>query len=128
MGEHCSTPFECGFSDYYSQDLPKIEFPIQWLPRISTNKIQELAAEQIDDMRDVGDNLLNEVRQRVKQHTLKKTVYFDKKGAKSDLAGLTAPAYFLDFETINFSVPIWKGTRPYQQITFLFSVDRKSVV
>lgn len=122
MGNHCTTPFECGFSDYCSQDLPKVEFPIQWLPRISAKKVQELAAEQIDDMRDVGDNLLNEVQQRVKQHTLKKTVYFDKKGAKSDLAGLTFPAYFLDFETIQFAVPIWKGTKPYQQITFQFSV------
>ncbi len=34
------------------------------------------------------------------------------------------PAYFMDFETIQFAVPIWKGTRPYQQIPFQFSVHR----
>lgn len=28
----------------------------------------------------------------------------------------------MDFETIQFAVPIWKGTRPYQQIPFQFSV------
>jgi hypothetical protein len=36
------------------------------------------------------------------------------------------PAYFLDFETIQFAVPIWKGTRPYQQIPFQFSIHRLS--
>ncbi len=29
---------------------------------------------------------------------------------------------FLDFETAMFAVPIWKGTRPYQQIPFQFSL------
>jgi len=32
----------------------------------------------------------------------------------------------MDFETIRFAVPIWKGTRPYQQIPFQFSVHRLS--
>ena len=32
----------------------------------------------------------------------------------------------MDFETIQFVVPIWKGTRPYQQIPFQFSVHRLS--
>lgn len=122
MGEHCTTPFECGFSDYCSQDLPKTEYPIHWLPRISAKKIQELVSNKIIDMRHVEESHLNEIQQRVKQHTLSNTVFFDREGAKADLEGLTLPAYFLDFETINFSVPIWKGTRPYQQITFQFSL------
>jgi hypothetical protein len=32
----------------------------------------------------------------------------------------------LDFETISFAVPIWAGTRPYQALTFQFSVHRVS--
>jgi Domain of unknown function(DUF2779) len=32
----------------------------------------------------------------------------------------------MDFETIQFPVPIWKGTRPYQQVPFQFSVHRVS--
>ncbi|MFX7098627.1 DUF2779 domain-containing protein, partial [Acinetobacter baumannii] len=30
----------------------------------------------------------------------------------------------LDFETVSFAVPIWKGTSPYQQIPFQFSMHR----
>jgi hypothetical protein len=62
------------------------------------------------------------MQQRVKQHTLANTVYFDAAGAAADLAAHSLPAYFLDFETIQFAVPIWKGTRPYQMITFQFSL------
>ena len=66
--------------------------------------------------------MLNERQLRVKTHTLAQTTYFDAKGAAADLAPQDFPAYFMDFETINFAVPIWKGTRPYQQIPFQFSV------
>ena len=37
------------------------------------------------------------------------------------LEGYPYPRYYLDFETVQFAVPIWKGTRPYQQITFQWS-------
>jgi hypothetical protein len=53
---------------------------------------------------------------------LEKTVYHDAPGSMADLAPHGLPALFLDFESIQFAVPIWKGTRPYQQIPFQFSV------
>jgi hypothetical protein len=121
-GIHCDKPYECGFYDYCSRDEPKPEYPVYWLPRISATKIQNLAAQGVDDLSDVPDDLLNVMQQRVKQHTLANTVYFDAAGAAADLAAHTLPAYFLDFETIQFAVPIWKGTRPYQMITFQFSL------
>ncbi len=76
----------------------------------------------IDDLRAVPDELLNAKQRLVKQHTLANTVYFDAEGAAADLAQYGFPAYFLDFETIQFAVPIWRGTRPYQQIPFQFSL------
>jgi hypothetical protein len=36
------------------------------------------------------------------------------------------PRAFLDFETINFAVPIWKGARPYQQVPFQWSLHLES--
>lgn len=121
-GDHCDTPFECGFYSYCSRDEPKPECPVYWLPRFPSAKARELAAQGVDDLRTVPDDLLNDRQQRVKDHTLANTVFFDMAGAAADLATHSFPAYFLDFETIQFAVPIWKGTRPYQQITFQFSL------
>ena len=64
------------------------------------------------ELDDVPDGLLNERQLRVKTHTLSGTTYFDAHGAAADLASHGFPAYFMDFETINFPVPIWEGTRP----------------
>jgi len=110
------------FYDYCSRDAPKPECPVYWLPRFPATKRLELAEQGVDDLSAVPDDLLNDRQQRVKDHTLANTVFFDAAGAAADLAAHSLPAYFLDFETIQFAVPIWKGTRPYQQITFQFSL------
>lgn len=121
-GDHCDKPFACGFFNYCSRDEPKAERPIYWLPRFAASKRRELAEQEVIDLDNVPDELLNPIQQRVKTHTLANTVYFDAAGAAADLALHALPAYFLDFETIQFAVPIWKGTRPYQQIPFQFSL------
>jgi len=126
-GDHCGTPFECGFYDYCSRDEPKPEYPVCWLPRFSSTKAKELAIKGVYDIKDVPDDLLNGKQQRVKDYTLANEVFFDAAGAAADLAAHDLPAYFLDFETIQFAVPIWKGTRPYQQITFQFSLHTLAV-
>ncbi len=37
------------------------------------------------------------------------------------LQTLLYPRYYLDFETVQFTIPIWPGTRPYQQLVFQWS-------
>lgn len=122
-GPYCSTPFECGFRAYCDRDKPVAEFPIEWLPgSISKKYRQYIEANGPRDMRDVPDDVLTPIQKRVKQHTLSDTLFFDSSGAAAALQDHPLPAYFLDFETIQFAVPIWKGTQPYQQIPFQFSL------
>ena len=123
-GSQCFLPFECSFYSYCNRNELKPEYPIVWLPRFPSAKVEKLAAQGIDDLRNIPDELLNDQQLRVKTHTLANTVYFDAAGAASDLAAYPLPAYFLDFETIQFAVPVWKGTRPYQQMVFQFSLHR----
>lgn len=126
VGPQCDSPFECGFYPYCSRNEPKPEYPVNWLPRFSSAKVRELAESGIDDLRDVPDTLLNDRQLRVKRHTLDDQTYFDVVGAVADLAPYPLPAQFLDFETIQFPVPMWAGTRPYQQIPFQFSLHTLS--
>ena len=126
-GEQCHRPYACGFTDHCKSQEEQAEFPVAWLPNVRTNVLKaHLADNGARDMRDVPDDLLNEVQKRVKLHSLSGDVYFDAAGAKADLAGTGWPAYFMDFETTSFAVPIWMGTKPYQQLPFQFSVHRLS--
>ena len=95
-------------------------------PHSDQKDLKALIDEGVSDLRDVPDELLNERQLRVKHCTLTGETYFDAAGAAADLAAHKLPGYFLDFETIQFAIPIWKGTRPYQQIPFQFSLHRLS--
>ena len=122
-GDHCTTPFECGFLAYCSASEPKVKHPVTWLPRVQTKALKaHIASHSVKAMEDVPDSLLNALQLRVKKHTLADTVDFDSAGAKTALDRHPLPAYFLDFETIAFAVPIWAGTRPYEQVPFQFSM------
>ena len=125
-GSHCSTPFECGFKAYCKSQEPHAKYSFEILPRVS-GKIRAFATEKkAIELKDIPDTLLNDLQLRVKKHTLAGKVFFDATGAAAELSKHKLPALFLDFETISFAVPIWKGTRPYQQIPFQFSSHRLS--
>jgi len=125
--DHCSKPYPCGFIDYCQSDAVADEYPVSWLPGSGNNKLRNLIeVDGVTDLRDVPDELLNPKQLRVKTYTLAGTVYFDANCAATALAPHRLPAFFLDFETIDFAVPIWKGTRPNQKIPFQFSLHRLS--
>lgn len=122
-GTQCNQPFECGFLAFCRSQEPQAQQPLSWLPGRFNNKLSDhIEAKQVTELRDIPDDLLNDKQRRVKEVSLSGNAYFDQAGAAQDLALHQLPAYFMDFETIQFSVPIWKGTRPYQQIPFQFSV------
>ena len=124
VGYQCHAPFDCGFCNYCHQNIPQPEYPLDWLPRFFGAKREQLVERGVDDIRSIPDELLSETQLRVKECTLSNSVYFDAAGAAADLAPHGFPAYFLDFESVQFAVPIWKGTRPYQQIVYQFSLHR----
>ena len=126
-GRHCSSPYDCGFHGYCSAREPQAKVPAAWLPRVQTKALRSLLdSGGALEMVDVPESLLNDRQRRVRDVTLSGKAYLDRAGARRALAADSSPTYFLDFETVMFAVPRWKGTRPYQQIPFQFSVHRYS--
>ena len=122
-GRHCEDPYECGFLCHCRGQEPPVDFPASWLPRVQSKALKKLIVEDgVTDMRAIPDELLTQTQLRVKRQTLAGEIYFDAINAASDLSAIEFPVYFLDFETTQFAVPIWAGTRPYQQIPFQFSL------
>lgn len=123
-GPHCTNPFTCGFCDYCNRDKVLPKYPLESLPKLHHRKRVQFVSAGYEDIRDVPDALLNAIQNRVKKCSTSGETFFDAEGAAADVAPFGFPAYFLDFETVNLAVPIWKGTRPYQQIPFQFSLHR----
>ena len=125
MGKHCKTPHECGFQHICRADQPQAEFPVEWLAgRLHKDIQSQQRLNPALDMRDVDDALLNSDQKRIKDATISGQPYFKQSGATTELEQHSFPLYFLDFETIQFALPRWAGTKPYQQIPFQFSLHR----
>jgi CRISPR/Cas system-associated exonuclease Cas4 (RecB family) len=125
MGKHCKTPHECGFQHLCKEGQKQAEFPVEWLAgRLHKDIQSQQRLNPALDMRDVDDSLLNREQQRIKDATISGQPYFDQSAAAAELEQYSFPLYFLDFETIQYAIPRWAGTKPYQQIPFQFSLHR----
>lgn len=125
-GPHCRDPYVCGFCNHCNEGLVLPEFPLGWLPRLSEKKKASLAEIGIDDLRDVPDDMLSEIQMVVRDVTRSGETRLDALRAAEMLTETVFPAGFLDFETVNFAVPVWAGTRPYQQLPFQVSLHTLS--
>lgn len=122
MGPQCDDPFTCPFKTYCARnDPPAPNYPVAALPRGGKLALR-LADEGFADLRDVPvARLTSAVHRRVHAATVSGTPYVSPAVANV-MRGLAYPRYFMDFETARFAVPIWAGTRPYQQVPFQWSV------
>jgi hypothetical protein len=123
MGEHCSTPFTCPFTAHCGRGQTQAQNAVHWLPRVQRKVLKEfLRSGGVADMAEVPDELLNATQRRVKHATLSGQAWFDAEGARKALAPHTGTLRFLDFEAAARPVPVWPGSRPYQQVPFQFSL------
>jgi hypothetical protein len=118
-GSRCSKPYDCPFVGHC---WPHAEFPLTDLPGIG-RKLDDFVARGYADVRDVPEELISGADQsRFWRAVRTGKPIIDRVALRAELAGLPYPRYHLDFETISFAVPIWPGTRPYQQLPFQWSL------
>jgi hypothetical protein len=118
VGSHCTDPYECPFFSHCSP--AQSEYPVSILP-YGGKLARTLAAEGHTDLRDVpGERLINDRHQRVWRASRSGKAELSPESA-GELRALPYPRFYLDFETIQFPVPIWAGTRPYEQLPFQWS-------
>lgn len=123
IGEHCDSPFECDFKGHCWKHIP--EYSIFDLSRIS-KKAFELYRNGITELKDIPDEFPLSTAQAIEKDCfLKNKDYIDRSEIKSFLDGISYPLYFMDFETIQYAVPMFDNSRPYQQIVFQYSMFRK---
>jgi len=118
-GSHCSNPWPCAFQDRCSVGEP--EYPISLL-RIKRKAFLELAATQgWKDVRDIPDgHFEGGLIARIWSATRAGNAELTPEAAE-EIARLPFPRFYFDFETYMPAIPIWKGTRPWQQIPFQWS-------
>ena len=119
IGKHCNAPFACDFIPYCWQSLPAYSV----YSIFNGRKLDDLIARGIVDVTDIPDDTALTPRQSIEISAFKKKhIYTEADKINQFLETLVYPLYFLDYETIMPAIPLFDGTRPYQQIPFQFSL------
>lgn len=131
MGEHCKKPYECNYQNRCSAMLPKNNITsYKILPYVSKKLKTYMDENRLLDLQDVPDKY--SLERDGYRHDVYKIIKDAHKSNKDWISlelekkfnDFTFPFYFMDFETIAQGVPIIKGTKPYEQVPFQWSVHK----
>ncbi len=120
LGEACLScdRFGCCF-----RDLP--ERNVFDLYRLAKKKMVEYYRQGLvsyEDLEEAGV-IKNATQLRQMDYWLRdKGIHAEKEKLREFLSSLTYPLYFLDFETMGLAVPIYVGTKPFEQVPFQYSL------
>ena len=122
IGNHCSEPYDCDFKGTCWKHVP--EYSVYNISRLNKDKKFDLYNQGVItlDQIDLGQTDLNPNQMLQVQSEVDGTTYIDKDEIRNFTNGLSYPLYFLDFETIGPAVPIYQGSRPFQQLVFQYSL------
>ncbi|MDI6729867.1 MAG: DUF2779 domain-containing protein, partial [Thermodesulfovibrionales bacterium] len=119
IGRYCRDPYDCDFIGHCWSHIP--ENSVFDLRERGIDKF-DLYRQGILDMRDIPEDMLNFKQGVQVEGTLHKKDHIIKDNIRDFLQSFWYPACFLDFETFMSPIPLFDGTRPYQQIPFQYSL------
>ncbi|MEX2144807.1 MAG: DUF2779 domain-containing protein [Candidatus Spechtbacterales bacterium] len=98
-------------------------YSIYELASPGVNRIAELEDMGIHLIEHIPDDFKLTVKQQAQAEAVKRNErIINTEKIREFLGGLTYPLYFLDYETAMSAIPLYDGTRPYQQIPFQYSL------
>lgn len=119
IGARCFAPFECDYRPYCWAHVP--DYSVYDIFRKA--KAEEIAARYGVHIEDLPDTISPGGTKIVDMASyLSGEIIVDSASIEEFLRQLEHPLYFLDYETIMPALPLFDGTRPFQQIPFQFSV------
>jgi len=122
IGPHCSDPYDCDFKGTCWKHIP--EYSVFDISRLNKDKKFDLYKQGIISLNqiDLSQTDLNPNQVLQVQSELSGSVHIDLNQIRNFTNGLNYPLYFLDFETIGPAIPIYNGSRPYEQLVFQYSL------
>jgi len=124
IGGHCSSPYACDFRGHCWSHVP--EYSVFNITRLNANKKFELYDNGILYLKDIPDDFPLNDNQRFQVESEKSgEEIINRTEIRRFVEELNYPIYHLDYETFQLAVPVFDGTKPYQQTVFQYSLHIK---
>ncbi len=121
IGRFCFDPYLCDFWDYCTRDLPKPNvFDISGMQTKSKFKQYMEGNISFEDL--ANEKLNKKYLEQIDFELNDREPKIVKEAVKDVMDSLNYPLYFIDYESCNFAIPEFDGTKPYQQIPFQYSL------
>ncbi|MFC2062916.1 DUF2779 domain-containing protein [Chloroflexota bacterium] len=119
IGKHCRDPYPCPLTECWD-GLPEHNvFTLYY----GGKKSHELYSSGVVNIVDIPAGYKLNDKQQIQRSCLNiDEPHVDSEAIRQFLEKLEFPLYYLDFETIGPGVPLFDGTRPYQNTPFQFSL------
>ena len=123
IGPHCSSPHPCPFVGGCWGHIPSPS--VFDIIHLGGERKFALYYQGVFRQEDLPDGYqLTAVQQLQVQATVSGLSYVDQARLSAWLSAIVYPLCLVDFECFQSAIPLYDGTKPYQQIPFQFSVHR----
>lgn len=120
---NCHSPYDCAYIDYCMRHIPKPS--VFDIANMNFNTKIKLYSQGIITYQQLIDNnvkLSDKQSHQVNFELNDCGTFIDGPKIKEFIDTLSYPIYFFDFETMQSAIPMIPGTKPYQQLTFQYSL------
>ena len=122
IGLKCSDPYDCEFWEYCTRDLPNPNvFDIAGGMRKS-KKFEKYYEGKVSFEDLQYENLNQKYLEQIDFELNNLKPKIDVEAIRDIMDSLKYPLYFIDYETYQLAIPEIKGTKPYQQLPFQYSL------
>ena len=112
---------DCQFIRHHFSDLP--EYTVFDIARLNNGKRRQLLADGIVDIADVpADFPLSDKQRRQVEAARTGEIVIDREEIAKRIESWKYPLHFLDYETFSHAIPLFEGTKPFQQMCFQYSL------
>ncbi|MEZ5025439.1 MAG: DUF2779 domain-containing protein [Chitinophagales bacterium] len=124
IGAHCTKPYPCDFQQYCWIDITPDS--VWYLPGLSMQEKSTLIETGIEKIQDIViTDALNSRQKVIIDAYQSKKIHLDKQALTAFVSTLQFPAYYFDIEAFQPAIPLFKGTKSYERIPFLYSLHYK---
>jgi len=121
LHEYCGQKLACPVLQKQHPNLP--DYSVFQISRIHQSKLRELLANDQVDIHDVPPEFNLSEKQRLQVNVAQSgRPHICQKSIRNALDCLQYPLYFLDYETLQYGIPLYDGVKPYQQMAFQWSL------
>ena len=122
IGEHCFSPYNCGFFGYCTRNLPKPNvFDVAGARTSIKFKCYRKGLVSFEDL-NTCDALSASQKKQIEHELFHYPPDIDAESIRGFLRAFHYPLYFLDFESFQPAIPLYDHSRPFEQIVFQYSL------